>query len=503
MSKNFSKTWTAIAMIGVAVLPLLPAAGLAPHSALAATVNPDVDHTGILRIGYNDPLPAKREVIIGLDKSMVVELPRDLKDVVVSNPENLDAVVQTSNRVFLVAKKIGDANVFFFDQNGEQILTIEVRIEHDMQVFNRLVERLIPGSHIDAEVLNDTMVLSGSVLNAADSARASEIAARFMTRPNDPNKTSEMKVINMLRVEAKEQVMLKVTVAEVNRELIKRLGVNWNGANIGDSAIKVGTGNGFPLTSGSGINSFLTGTIGPNLGSCLTSVASLPMTTQANCLGVNVDAYEGAGLLKTLAEPTLTAISGETASFLAGGEFPVPVAEDNGKISVQFKPFGVGLSFTPLVESEGRINLKINTEVSELSTEGAVSLAYISVKGLHVRRTNTTVELPSGGSLVIGGLISDDTRQNIDGVPGLKSLPILGTLFRSRDFQKKETELMVIVTPYTVNAVAASKLALPTDGVDSATDTEATFLGQMNRVYGRNTTLPSGRYQGNYGFIVE
>ena len=513
--KRAAKTWSAIAMIGLAALPAIATLTAGAGAALAGKINPDVDHTGLLRIGFNEKLPATRQIVIGLDKSMVVELPRDLKDVVVSNPTNLDAVVQTSNRVFLIGKKQGDANVFFFDENGEQILTLEVRVERDMQVFDRMMERLIPGAHVNSEILNDTIVLSGSVPNPADSARASDIASRFMQRPAEGNATAPLKVINLLRVEAKEQVMLKVTVAEVQRSAIKRLGINWNNINIGDSALKVGTNLGFPVTGALGKNTFLSGIVGPSgdLSSCaspsssgiaLSPNAGISKAGSVNCLASTLEAFERTGLLKTLAEPTLTAISGETASFLAGGEFPVPVGQsNNGAISIQFKPFGVSLSFSPLVLSEGRINLKVATEVSELTNEGAVTLTSITIPALKVRRANTTVELPSGGSLVIGGLISDDTRQNIDGVPGLKTLPVLGSLFRSRDFQKKETELVVIVTPYMVNAVARSKLDLPTDNLDSGTDTQATLIGQLNRVYGKKPKVPEGRYHGNYGFIVE
>jgi pilus assembly protein CpaC len=528
MSKNISlmraaKTWSAIAMVGLAALPAFAVLTASAGAASAGNVNNDVNHTGILRIGFNEKLPTTRQIVIGLDKSMVVELPRDLKDVVVSNPLNLDAVVQTSNRVFLIGKKMGDANVFFFDENGEQVLTLEVRVERDMQVFDRMVERLIPGAHINSEILNDTIVLSGSVPNPADSARASEIAARFMQRPAEGNATSIAKVINMLRVEAKEQVMLKVTVAEVHRDAIKRLGINWNTGNIADTAMQFGSNLSFPVSNVTGKNSFLSGVVGPsnNLSSC-----GLPTTLGAtlipggtdskgkaasfmpkgpiSCLAYTMEAFERTGLLKTLAEPTLTAISGETASFLAGGEFPVPVGQSNtGAISIQFKAFGVSLSFSPIVLSEGRINMKVATEVSELTNEGAVTLTSVTIPALKVRRANTTVELPSGGSLVIGGLISDDTRQNIDGIPGLKTLPILGSLFRSRDFQKRETELMVVVTPYMVNAVNRNKLDLPTDHLDNATDTQATLIGQLNKVYGKGHKAPAGKYHGNYGFIVE
>jgi pilus assembly protein CpaC len=501
MNKLF-RTTLAAAMLGIGCL--VAAAGFVTAPAAAQSADEmDVNHHGNLRIGYSEPLPAHRAVAIGLNKTMVVEVPRDLRDVVVSNPEYLDAVVQSSRRVFLIAKKLGaGANAFFFDENGEQILTVEVKIEYDVGPLERLLERVIPGANITVEILNDTVVLTGTVNNPADAARASDIASRFIVRAAEKNERYDAKVINLLRVEAKEQVLLKVQVAEVDRESIKRLGVNWYGEHLGDSAIGGGSANGFPVTAGLGGNTNLFGVFGPsnNLANCATQASIQP----GSCLSGTLQAFERTGLMRTLAEPTLTAISGETASFLAGGEFPVPVAQDRDTITVDWKPFGVGLSFTPMVLSEGRINLKINTEVSELSTEGAVSFGNGgAIQGLKVRRANTTVELPSGGSLVMAGLISDDTRQNIDGVPELKNLPILGTLFRSRDFRKKETELVVIVTPYTVNAVAANKLATPVDNLEPASDARATFLGQLNRVYGRSEQLPAGHYDGNFGFIVE
>jgi pilus assembly protein CpaC len=503
-----------LALLGsVAVIGTSPQLTLAPlaHAEDAIATH----HNSLLRIGYDEPLPASRNVMIGLNKTMIVELPRGLRDVVVSNPEILDAVVQSSNRVFLIAKKTGSgANVFFFDENGEQMLTLDVAVEWDSGPVERLIDRVVPGANVKIEMLNDTAILTGTVPNPADASRVADIVSRALLRPGEGNSRAPLKVVNMLVAESKEQVLLKVLVAEVNREVIKRLGVNWNGVHVGDQAIGFATNNTFPASGGSGANSTFYGvtgadkgctipgaggvdTIVPPVASALTGITSL------NCLARNVEAFERTGLLKSLAEPTLTAISGETASFLAGGEFPIPVADKDGTISVSFKPFGVGLSFTPLVLSEGRINLKIQSEVSEISTEGAVVTGSIAISGLKVRRTATTVELPSGGSLAIAGLIRDDVRQNIDGVPGLKSLPILGSLFRSRDFLKQETELMVVITPYMVDHTSRSKLALPTDGLMPASDARANFLGQLNKIYGRRETLPAGEYEGNYGFIVE
>jgi pilus assembly protein CpaC len=215
-------------------------------------------------------------------------------------------------------------------------------------------------------------------------------------------------------------------------------------------------------------------------------------------------ALEENGLLHTLAEPNLTAISGETANFLAGGEFPIPVAQQLGTISVDFKKFGIGLAFTPVVMSEGLISLKVSTEVSELSNQGAVVLSNIAIPALKVRRAETVVELPSGGSLVMAGLLSDQSKQAISGYPGLKNLPVLGTLFRSRDFLKNETELVVLVTPYVINPVARQQLSQPDDGFGWASDVNTDLLGQMNRIYGRDPErAPVGQFNGDVGFIVE
>ena len=216
-----------------------------------------------------------------------------------------------------------------------------------------------------------------------------------------------------------------------------------------------------------------------------------------------IRALEREGLVRTLAEPSLTAVSGEPANFLAGGEYPIPVVDTSGSLSVQFKKFGVALAFTPIVLSEGRISLKIETEVSELSNQGAVTLSGFSIPAIRKREAKSTVELPSGGTIALAGLISEDTRQNIDGLPGIKDIPILGTLFRSRDYIKNESELVVIVTPYLVKPTSREQLAIPTDGLAPATDMKANFLGHLNRIYGKSEAVPDGGLKGDYGFIVE
>lgn len=508
------------------VTTLIGAACLILSSALIAgthQVQAKGTHNSNLRIGPNEPMPQTREVKLALNKAMVVELPRELRDIMVSAPEFMDAVVQSSNRVHLIGKKVGQSNVFFFDTNGEQILTLEVSIDPDTAVLDNLFKRLVPGSNISSEILNRTIILTGSVRSPADSKRASELASRFIMPDADKDSRAETQVINMLAVEGEEQVMLKVVVAEVERSLMKQFGINIGATiNTGSFSTRILTENALPLTSALGLGTLPIPGVGTGAGDgCLASGALCLFNDgpadgsfgnsgvhggyshSKGVLGGAIRALERAGLLRTLAEPNLTAISGEAAKFLAGGEYPIPVVDSNGALSVTFKEFGIGVSFTPTVLSEGRISLKIETEVSELTTNGSVQLSSIAIPALKKRQANSTVELPSGGSMAMAGLISDDVRQNIDGFPGLKDLPVLGTLFRSRDFIKRETELIVIVTPYIVKPTARKELARPLDGLAAPSDKKGMFLGHLNRIYGKGTHVPAGGLKGDYGFIVE
>ncbi len=479
------------------------------------------DHHSTVRIRESDGLPVHKGIKLGRNKSTLIEMPRELRDVIVSNPEIMDAVVQSSNRVYLIGKKVGQSNAFFFDANGKQIATLEVSIEHDTSVLDALFQRLIPGSNIKTEMLNETVILSGTVRSPADAARASSIASRFIVTPNpEANERHAAKVINMIAVEGEEQVMLQVVVAEMQRSILKQFGINIGAEiNIGNFATGLMTANGLPLTSAAGltrmgqVGSDVTAPMGQGcrvvLDELMTNVVGNSglnnhWNTGNNCSTQVLRALERDGLVRTLAEPNLTAISGETARFLAGGEYPIPVVDSVGKLSVTFKEFGIGVTFTPVVMSEGRINLKIETEVSELTDSGAVVLSGISIPALKKRKANSTVEMPSGGTLAMAGLLSDDTRKNIDGFPGLKDVPMLGTLFRSQDYIKRETELVVLVTPYMVRPTARKQFARPDDGFAPASDLKSNLLGHMNRVYGKGGPLPiDGGLKGDVGFIVE
>lgn len=489
----------------------------------AAVQNPPGTHQSLIHISESEGLPQTRTIRIGKNKSLLVELPRDLRDVVVSAPEIVDAVVQSTNRVHLIGKKIGQSNAFFFDSNGEQILTLEISVEQDTLVLDQLFQRLIPGSNIKSEILNETVILTGSVRTPVDSNRAFDIASRFIVSPDkEADKRDKMKVINLLGVEGEEQVMLRVFVAEVQRELLKQFGINLAAdINAGNFSLGLLTANALPLTAAAGLGTLpvpgvsaavdaenlCAGTTcfynnGPS-GTFGNSGTTSGYSNGDVSIRKAIRALERDGLVRMLAEPNLTAISGEPAKFLAGGEYPIPVIDNTGQTSITYKEFGIGVAFTPVVLSEGRISLKIESEVSELTNSGAIVLSGLSIPALKKRQAKSTVELPSGGSIALAGLISDDVRQNIDGFPGLKDLPMLGTLFRSRDFIKRETELVIIVTPYLVKPVAQQQLAKPSDGLLPASDRKANFLGHLNQIYGSERGAPVGDLKGDYGFIVE
>jgi pilus assembly protein CpaC len=526
----------------------------------------------VLRVPANAAFPVSKRLDVGVGRSIFVQFPVPLKDVIIADPTLMDAVVQASDRVFVIAKKPGRTNAFFFDEFGQQLLTLEVTVGVDLAGLNDLLSRLIPGSNVHGEIAGKALVLTGTVRSPIDSDRAAQIAAQFAAaykgqltpeggnnsssaastnttavnnnlfeegninyQPpgnNNPNSTSssgggggqtdaygEKPIINLITVEGEEQIMLRVSVAEVNREILKQFGINIGALlNSGNFTTAILSDNAFPLTAAAGLGTlpvpgilnnalslFNEGPTAPNGDIAFgNSGAGVAWQSGQQQVAGALRALERDGLVKLLAEPNLTAVSGEPAKFLAGGEFPVPVVDGLGQVSVQFKQFGIGLAFTPVVLSEGRISLKMETEVSELSNQGAVVLNNIQIPALRTRKASSTVELPSGGSLAMAGLLSESVRQNIDGFPGLKDVPILGTLFRSRDFQKSETELVIIVTPYVVRPVARQQLARPLDGLGEPSDRKANFLGHINRVYGNSSTAPPvGDLKGDYGFIVE
>lgn len=515
-----------------------------------------------------------RRVDIPRNKAAIIKLPVATRDVVVADPAMIDVVVRNPKEVYMFAKKTGMTNAFFFDSSGNQIVNLEINVGLDMKELERVFEEQMPGSNIKVTNMADTIILSGNVKNSAYAKIARDIAQRLVDSPE--------KIINNIGVTGQEQVMIKVKVAEIQREILKQLGIDWN------TAFQIGKiSGGLGLINGFGSNGTpATGLIGSSLGTgnvISKSVAGLPAfatsqaaasflsglqndmsylrslidkgndqlyslatdpptgaspstvdtlrreianditnwTTEYNqkssqVLNINnqltnataveegapaltqktmgyrgenfsldslLRALERHSLIKTLAEPNLTALSGESAKFLAGGELPFLVSQTFGQASVDFKPYGIGLAFTPVVLNEGRISLKISTEVSEIS--GTVTAGNSSYPGLAVRRAETTVEMPSGGSLAMAGLIREDTRRSIDSTPGLKEVPVLGALFKSNDFKSNESELVILVTPYLVEPSSEKNFKLPTDGFVNPSDLDMYVKGKLAGVYGK------------------
>jgi pilus assembly protein CpaC len=399
---------------------------------------------------------AQRRMSIPAGKSVILDLPAEVIDVVTSNPSCVEIVMRTARRVFITGMQPGGASAIFLGADGAQVLNLDITVTRDLAGMTRLINRLIPHAHVRSEAVNGDVALLGNVRQPADAARAMDIASRFAGGKDH--------VINMIEVALHEQVLLKVTIAEVQRGALKRLGVDIKqiAAKARGLHIAGASETAFPVTSGRAPASPgfdpETAVLGaPVSGGAIGAV----WRTGAATVEALVESMERDNLVRTLAEPSLVSMSGETAQFLAGGEFPIPIARDGDHVSVEWKRFGVGLSFTPLVIAEGRISLKIETEVSDLSSEGAVSANGFYIPAIKVRRAASTLELQSGGSMVLAGLISQTSQHSAEGTPGLKSLPVLGALFESEDFAKSETELVIIVTPYIAKAAPRSALALP------------------------------------------
>ncbi len=463
----------------------------------AVPFDSQMGHNSVLSIQTGGEIPAMRKVTIGLDKSMLVEVPVDLNNVMVSNPDILDAVVQTSRQVYLLAKEVSEANAFFFGPNGQKVLLLEVTVCRDLTLLMDTIARLIPGSRVRAEMMGDTVVLSGSVTAPVDASRAAELASRFVKKKDQ--------VVNLLTTGTKEQVLLKITVAEMQRDAIRRIGVDLSNAVLskGEMTFAKVLQNGFPVTSSLALPAQAAAIGAAPIVAAGTALQGSWQSGNQSITGM-IQALERAGVVRTLAEPNLTAVSGETAKFLAGGEFPVPVAQELNRISVDWKPFGVNVSFEPVVLSEGKISLTIAAEVSEIATENSIKLDTITLPGLKVRRAETTLELPSGGTLAMAGLLSDDTRQSVEGTPALMNLPVLGALFRSNDYRRRETELVILVTPYLATHASRQEMATPEQGFMSSSELRELFFGRINRVYGGPGHVPPrGAYHGDYGFIIE
>ena len=430
-----------------------------------------------------------RTVNLGKDKTLVIDLPRNARDILIGNPEIAEVVARSARKSYVIGKTLGSTNIIYFDASNRRIANIIINVEPDVAALAHLFEAKMPNSRIYVEAINGNIVLSGQVKSASQVGRAVSIAGKYINRGavTSADQLDTKNVINMLTYNAREQVMLKVSIVEMQRTSVKQLGIDLSiSGSIGSSTVSFNNTNPYTLGSSAGglSNSLISGGV-----------------------SATIKALEIIGVVRTLAEPVLTTISGEAASFLAGGEFPVPSGydADTDTVSIEYKPIGVGLTFTPVVLDGGRISLKVSTEVSSISQEDAFAINNnLTLPSIKVRRATTTVELPTGGSLVLAGLIQESTKKTISGIPFFKDVPIIGSLFRSVDFINNETELVIIATPYLVDPVADHELARPDAGFKVADDFHGSFMGQINAIYGSgdasgnasNTSLA-----GDFGFV--
>jgi len=478
------------------LVPVLCALAMTAVGRVEAQSAARLGQAPVLSVGANES-GASRKVDLSIGRSLIVDLPRDAKEVFVANPAVANAVVRSTRKVFIIGIANGATSIFVMDGDGRQIAALDVTVARDISALRQTLTQSIPGGRFDVRAAGDSFILTGSVASASEAQQAIDIANGFVGASGGAGVGTRGAVINNLTIREKDQVMLRVTVVEVARVVLKQFGVNlsggWSNLNFVNTAPFALSGGQFPT------GNVLSGTLNTGGGGSLTAT---------------LRAFEQAGVSRILAEPTLTAVSGESANFTAGGEIPVPASQTcavgglNCVVGIQYKPYGVSLVFTPIVLSENRISIRVGTNVTEIDPQNSFNFVSGStntaVPGVTVRKSETTVELASGATMMTAGLIQQKTKSAINGLPGLINLPILGALFRSRDYQRQETELMIMVTPYIAKAMQPSQVARPDDGFVDATDLQGVLLGRVNRIYGSAGGNALGRgYRGRVGFIAD
>jgi pilus assembly protein CpaC len=441
---------------------------------------------------------AVRRVTMGVGKSIIVDLPADAGEIFVGNPAVANAVVRSARKIYIIGQSAGQTTIYAMDKQGHRIATLELSIGRDIGELQSIIRTALPNARITARTVNDSIILTGEVDSPGDMQTALDIAKGFVESVNKQaagvnGAVGAGMVVNAITVKGRDQVMIKVTIAEIQRNIAKQLGVS--------SSTLAGNWGTFTQNNPFSING------GPLTDGALNTVTKFGGPWSLN---QTITAFERNGVARTLAEPTVTAISGEGAKFTVGGEVPVSggvSCAGSGTTatctnSVTYKLYGVTLNFTPVVLASGRISLRLATEVSEIDPATSVSLNGTTVPGFRTRRHDTTVELPTGGSIATAGLIETSSNQAQNGVPGAMNLPILGQLFRSRDYQRKETELLIIVTPYLVKSAPASAFARPDDNFADANDPQAWLLGRVNKLYSSTDNPEAAKhFSGRVGFI--
>lgn len=429
--------------------------------------------------------PAGEPIQLDVNKGTLIRLERNADTVFVADPEIADVKVKSPRLIYLFAKQPGETSLYAVDGQEHVLINRFVKVKRDVSRIQLALNQLLPDSTVNVRAIDGALVLAGRVSSPIEAEEARRIARPFVG--------DDKELVNRLKVDAPNQVNLRVRVAEVQRNVIKELGINWDAiAHIGSFAFGIATG-----TAAATVPLSILKSASPPSGSFIPRNVGLESTPQNsllfgfnnNSLDINsvIDALDQNGLVSILAEPNLTAMTGETASFLAGGEFPIVVPQNQNQVTIEFKPFGVALAFTPVVLANGRISLRVRPEVSQLSTTGAVQISGFTIPALSTRRAETTVELGSGQSFAIGGLLQNNINDTLKKVPALGDVPILGPLFRSDRFQRNESELVILVTPYLVKPVSDRRLAGPTDGYVPPNDVDRILNGRSAR-----PTAPEG-----------
>ena len=445
-----------------------------------------------------------REIVLSIGKGQLVSLPAAMKEVWVANETIADVQVKSASQLYVFGKAPGETTLYASDAHGKVIWSATLRVGSNMDSIDDMLRLAMPDAKVHVNTMNGTVLLTGTIAAPEDAAEAERLTKAFVG--------DKVNVISRLRTATPLQVNLQVRFAEVNRTLSKTINSNLTSIN-GNNGFQYGIGQGRVASSAINSGNYQVApgspfTVQPPLGvgnapsffgvdPATGKIATLPGTSvttagsglatlalKGNLFGLGIlaalDLGESVGLSTTLAQPNLTALSGETATFLAGGEYPIPVSNGLGTTTIQFKKYGVSLAYTPTVLANGRISLRVAPEVSELTNNGAVVINGFSVPALSVRKAETTIELGSGQSFMIAGLLSNNANNTIQKTPGAGDLPILGSLFRSTNFQKGQTELVIVVTPYLVNPVDANDIKLPTDGYSAPNELQRILGNELH-----------------------
>lgn len=444
-----------------------------------------------------------QELVLSIGRGELVTVPGNMADIFVANDNIADVQVKSQRQLYVMGKAGGVTTIYASNAAGDVIWSANVRVGSNIDSIDQMLALAMPENSIQVATMGtNTVLLTGTVAAPEDAAEAERLVAAFVG--------DGANVVSRLRMATPLQVNLRVRFAEVSRSLVRTLGANLTTID-GTGGFQFGIGQGRQIGS-----TFAPGTATCTSTSCTVTLPSggtapgtavsriSPGTTLAGVgqflgldIGATLDMAEREGLVTTLSQPNLTALSGETAEFLAGGEFPIPLSQGLGTTTVEYKNYGVSLTYTPTVLSNGRISLRVRPEVSELSSQGAVTLNGFQIPALTIRRAETTIELGSGQSFMIAGLLSNNSQNVIDRAPGLGEIPILGNLFRSTDFRRGETELVIVVTPYLVNPVNDRDIVLPTDGFENATAAEQFLLNRAhNGVSGATRPMPRAAQDG-------